>query len=124
MKLKLDENFDPRLAPLLAAEGFDVDTVPAEGLSGASDDAVYAACQTAGRALLTLDLDFSNPFRFPADQTEGIIVIRPPRPLLPAIRATLLSILPQLKTLPVKGLLWIVEPGRIRVHDPDKPLDA
>lgn len=31
MKLKLDENFDIRLVPLLVAEGFDADTVVSEG---------------------------------------------------------------------------------------------
>ena len=49
---------------------------------------------------------------------EGIIVVRPPRPILPAIRATVIGVLPQLKAHPLKGMLWIVEPGRIRVHDP------
>ena len=63
-------------------------------------------------------MDFSNPFRFLPDDTEGIIVVRPPRPILPAIEATLVSILPKLKTQPLKGMLWIVEPGRIRVYDP------
>ena len=38
--------------------------------------------------------------------------------LVPAIRATLLSILPQLNTQPLAGRLWIVEPGRIRLYDP------
>ena len=47
-----------------------------------------------------------------------MIVLRPARPILPAIRATLVSVLPQLKTRPLKGMLWIVEPGRIRVYDP------
>ena len=89
MRMKLDENFDRRIVPLLEADGHDVDTVPAEGLSGSDDDAIYAACQAARRALVTLDLDFSNPFRFPPADTEGIIVVRPPRPVLPAIRATL-----------------------------------
>ena len=124
MKMKLDENFDPRLVPVLQSHGFDVDTILAERLSGSPDEVVYATSQTLGRVLITLDLDFSNPFRFPPGDTEGIIVVRPPRPVLPAIRATLLSILPQLKTLPLKGTLWIVEPGRIRFHDPDEPLDA
>ncbi|MBN2294056.1 MAG: DUF5615 family PIN-like protein [Pirellulales bacterium] len=118
MKLKLDENLDRRLVPLLEAEGHDVDTVPAEGLSGLDDDAIYTACQVAGRALITLDLDFSNPFRFPPGDTEGILVVRPPRPVLPAIHSTLASILPQLNTQPLKGSLWIAEPGRIRIYDP------
>jgi predicted nuclease of predicted toxin-antitoxin system len=124
MKIKLDENFDPRLVPVLQSHGLDVDTILAERLSGSPDEVVYATCQTLGRVLITLDLDFSNPFRFPPGDTEGIVVVRPPRPVLPAIRATLLSVLPQLKTLPLKGTLWIVEPGRIRFHDPDEPLDA
>lgn len=121
MRIKLDENFDPRLVPVLQSHGFDVDTILSERLSGASDEMVYATCQKLGRALITLDLDFSNPFRFPPEDTEGIVVVRPPRPVLSAIRATLLSVMPQLKTLPLKGMLWIVEPGRIRIHDPDEP---
>jgi hypothetical protein len=121
MRLKLDENFDVRLVSVLAADGHDVDTVAAEGLSGRDDDTIYAACRADGRALMTLDLDFSNPFRFPPADTEGIIVVRPPRPGLPAIRATLISIFPRLKATPPKGLLWIVEPGRIRVFDPNEP---
>jgi hypothetical protein len=118
MKIKLDENFDARLVPVLAADGHDVDTVSSEGLAGSDDDTIYATCRAVGRVLITLDLDFSNPFRFPPDDTEGNIVVRPPRPILPAIRATLVSVLPQLKTHPLKGMLWIVEPGRIRVYDP------
>ncbi len=118
MKIKLDENFDVRLVLVLAADGHDVDTVPSEGLAGSDDETVYAACHAHGRVLITLDLDFSNPFRFPPDHMEGIIVVRPPRPILSAIRATLVSVLPQLKTNPLKGMLWIVEPGRIRVYNP------
>ena len=118
MKIKLDENFDARLVPLLSADGHDVDTVRSEGLSGKDDEAIYAASRTNGRVLITLDLDFSNPFHFPPDETEGIIVFRVQRPVLPVIQATLVSVLPQLKTQPLKGMLWIIEPGRIRVYDP------
>ena len=118
MRFKLDENFDPRLAPLVAEGAHETDTVRGEGMSGADDDSVYAACRESGRVLVTLDLDFSNPFRFPPAPTEGIIVVRPPRPVLPLIRATLASTLPELKARQLRGKLWIVEPGRIRVYDP------
>jgi predicted nuclease of predicted toxin-antitoxin system len=124
VRLKLDENLDRRLIPLLEGHAHDVDTVLAEGLSGRDDDAIYAACQNTKRALITLDLDFSNPFRFPPEATEGIIVLRPPRTILPSIQATLVSVLPELATRSPKGNLWIVEPGRIRVHDPDELPDA
>ncbi len=124
MRLKLDENFDVRLVPFLAGGGHDVDTVRAEHLSGSSDETIYETCRRTGRTLVTLDLDFANPFRFPPEGTEGIVVIRPPRPVLPAIRATLESVLDLLVAKSLAGVLWIVEPGRIRVYDPHEEADV
>src|SRR5262245_46914342 len=72
-------------------------------LGGSADEVIYEACQADGRTLITLDLDFANPLRFPPGSTEGIVVVRPPRPLLPAIRATLLSALGELKSRPLTG---------------------
>jgi hypothetical protein len=118
MRFKLDENMDPRLAPLLAEGGHHVDTVLSEGLLGKSDEIIYAACCAEGRTLVTLDLDFSNVLRFPPSQTEGILVIRPPLALLPLIRVTLQGAIKQIKSGRLTGRLWIIEPGRIRVHDP------
>ncbi len=120
MRLKLDENLDVRLVPLLVAEGFEADSVRDEGLSGNSDGNLYDVCKTSGQVLVTLDLDFSNPLRFPPGLTPGIVVIRPPRPLVPLIRTTLWSALVELRTGSVAGKLWIVEPGRIRVYDPQE----
>lgn len=120
MRFKLDENFDPRLVPLIAEGGHDVDTVLDEKLSGQSDEEIYRVCLEGQRTLITLDLDFSNPFRFPPEPTEGIVVVRPPRPVLPLIRATLQTVLPELLSRSLKGKLWIVEPGRIRLYDPDE----
>ncbi len=56
--------------------------------------------------------------RFPPADTEGIVVVRPSHAVLSLIRATLLSLLPHLKVRPIRGMLWIVEPGRVRIHDP------
>jgi hypothetical protein len=120
VKIKLDEDFDARLVPLLAEGGHDVETVPAERLSGSPDETIYDVCRAEGRTRITLDMDFANPFRFPPEPTEGIIVVRPPRPVLPAIRATLLSVLGELRSRPLTGVLWIVEPGRIRAYDPPR----
>ncbi len=70
---------------MLSEDGHDVDTVPAENLSGSSDEVIYEACRTTRRALITLDMDFANPFRFPPEHLEGIVVVRPPRAILPVI---------------------------------------
>lgn len=121
MRFKLDENLAPRLIPLVEQGGHDVDSVRSEGLSGGSDDLIYDACVRAGRVLITLDLDFSNPLRFPPAPTPGIIIVRPPRPVLAHIQATLASALPDLRGRSLCGKLWIVEPGRIRLYDPEEP---
>jgi predicted nuclease of predicted toxin-antitoxin system len=105
--------------PELRKEGFDADTVVAEALSGSPDETIYDTCKAVGRTLVTLDLDFANPFRFPPEDSAGIVVVRPPKAALSSIRATLWSVIAQLKTGAVKGKLWIVEAGRIREHDPD-----
>lgn len=119
MKLKLDENIDLRLVPLLARAGHDVATVKDEGLLGSHDDDIFRAAVAEGRALVTLDLDFSNPLRFPPSGTAGVVVVRPGRPLLPLVEATLTAALPRLGQEQVRGKLWIVEPGRIREYSPD-----
>jgi predicted nuclease of predicted toxin-antitoxin system len=116
VRFKLDENLDVRLAPLLAAGGHDADTVRDQALSGASDRQLYDRCRQERRTFVTLDLDFANPFLFPPEPAAGIIVLRPPKPLLPMIRATLTTALTEILTGNVEGALWIVEPGRIRVH--------
>jgi len=120
LNFKLDENLDPRLAPLIAEGDQDVDTVLEEGLVGSNDDIIFETCQKAARVLITLDLDFSNPLRFDFRSAEGVVVVRPPRPTLPMIRATLVSVLPELRKMPLRGKLHIVEPGRIRVYDPNE----
>ncbi len=124
MKFKLDENVDTRLIPLVQKGGHDVDTIRGEGLAGADDHAIYDACVRDGRILVTLDLDFSNPMRFPPGPTEGIIIVRPVRPVLPQIQATIASTLPELKKRPLEGKLWIIEPGRIRSYDPNEGDEA
>jgi len=124
VRLKLDENLDLRLVPFLAAAGHDVDSVRDEKLSGQPDRVIYETCRENARTLVTLDLDFSNPLRFPPAPSGGIVVLRPPRPVLPMIRATLASVLPDLSARSLQGRLWIVEPGRIRLYDPPRKEEA
>jgi predicted nuclease of predicted toxin-antitoxin system len=81
MRIKLDENLPVRLAGVLVSLGHDADTVSAEGLSGRADSAVWAATQTAGRFLITQDLDFSDMRRFQPGTHGGILVVRRPSSL-------------------------------------------
>jgi predicted nuclease of predicted toxin-antitoxin system len=119
VKFKLDENLDARLVSLLREGDHDADTVLDQRLSGQSDEIIYKTCCKSGHTLITLDLDYSNPLRFPPESSEGIVVLRPPQPVLPILRSLLASALAELKTRSLKGKLWIIEPGRIRIYEPE-----
>jgi predicted nuclease of predicted toxin-antitoxin system len=82
VKFKLDENLDARLASILVDAGHECDSVRAEGLGGKSDVELFATCAAERRVLITLDLDFAEPLRFPSAKTAGTIVLRPHRPTL------------------------------------------
>lgn len=117
MKFKLDENFGTRTQHIFAASGHDVHTVFDEGLQGASDPSLYEICCHEQRCLVTLDLDFSDVVRFPPEACGEIVVIRSPQnPSLMLLENLVRTFLQALSTESLKGRLWIVEPGRIRLH--------
>lgn len=118
MKFKLDENIGSRSARLFPEAGHDVETISQEGLSGARDEIVFATCIREQRGLLTLDLDFADVVRFPPHQTAGIAVLRlPAHASLSLLERSVGNLLSMLDVEPITGRLWIVEPGRIRVHE-------
>ncbi|MBL8693227.1 MAG: DUF5615 family PIN-like protein [Planctomycetes bacterium] len=120
MRLKLDENLDVRLTAYFRDRGHDVETVFSEHLSGSADDRLLAECRSESRTLLTLDLDFANPRRFPPQLSSGIVVFRPNRTSLSAMRTLLESSWPAMEQQNLSGRLWIVESTRIRLFDPQE----
>jgi len=118
VKVKLDENLDIALVNIISAFGHEVDTVVGEHLGGSTDERLFEKVLTEGMMLVTLDLDFASPIRFPPSSTYGIIVLRPKRSTIRLIRAMVEATFRELDGISLKGKLWIVEPGRIRVFDP------
>jgi len=122
LKLKLDENLGKRLAEMFRAAGHDAATVPEQRMSGAADIEIIARCRDEGRAIVTLDLDFGNPLLFRPSQYSGIAVLRSSQPLshrgLEDLCRTLIGGMAQEQ---LAGKLWIVERGRIRVHQEQEP---
>ena len=117
MRFKLDENFGTRTQAVFRTRGYDVHTACDESLGGAADPAVYEACRREGRCLVTLDRDFADVTRFPPRGTCGIVVIRIPKdPALTLLEDLIGQFLRHLEGNPVDGQLWIVEVGRIRIH--------
>jgi predicted nuclease of predicted toxin-antitoxin system len=118
--IKLDENLGERGRQLFTEAGHDVSTVRDQGLTGAVDPMVIDVCGAEGRCLVTLDLDFSNPFLFPPERYAGIAVIRLPRRVSPNdLYAAVTILIAALARDSIAGKLWIVERHRIRVYLPE-----
>ena len=118
MRVKLDENLGRRAANLLRSAGHDVSTVFEEKLSGAADPEVLEAAIAERRVLITLDHDFANVLRFPPKKTYGIVILRTPGDATPqTIDDRVRDFLAGLETSELGRELWVVEPGRIRVHE-------
>ncbi len=116
MHFKLDENLDPRWGSLLVRSGHDVATVYEEKLQGATDAAVAEACRREKRCLVTADLDFAQILDFPPRRYAGIVVLRHPRPTLAGMQRLVRQLASAVSKESPAGRLWIVEPGRIRIH--------
>jgi predicted nuclease of predicted toxin-antitoxin system len=117
VKFKLDENIGRRGLELLAASGHDVMTVRDQGLGGVADKKLFEVCSNEGRALITLDRDFGQVPRFPPESSAGIVILEVGRrTTLQGILDRLADFLAVLGTSSIAGALWIVEPGRVRIH--------
>ena len=118
MKFKLDENLGSQGKALLQADGHDVMTVAEQLMSGAPDERVYEVCRDEGRVIVTLDHDFGQTLRFPPEVTAGIVVLECKGRVTPTmILARLTEFITLLRARPIESELWIVEPGRVRIHE-------
>jgi predicted nuclease of predicted toxin-antitoxin system len=117
MKFKLDENFGERTRHLFEAQGHDVETARGEHLGSAPDRQIYEVCCSEERCLVTLDLDFSNVFKYPPGLGSGIALLRVSRnPSLPLLEELVRQLLQAVDQRSIAGQLWIVEAGRIRAY--------
>ncbi len=117
MKFKLDENLGTRTQDLFRAAGHDVLTVREQGLQGCSDRVIFDVCGAEERCLVTFDLDFADVTRFPPS-SAGIVVIRVPKnPSRLLLERLVKQFLRAAHSSSVEKQLWIVEVGRIRIHE-------
>jgi len=116
VKFKLDENLSPSLLALFAAGGHDAHSVVQQSLGGQPDERVIDGCRGESRALITLDLDFSNILAYPPANFTGIVVLRLADQAHVTVAAAIQRVLDLVPQEPVVGTLWIVEDRRIRIR--------
>jgi predicted nuclease of predicted toxin-antitoxin system len=117
LKFKLDENLGSLGVEVLTGAGHDVATTVEQHLSGVSDLQLYEVCCREQRILITLDHDFGHVLRFPPQAGAGIVVLECRGRLSPAtILARVREFAAVLAERTIDRELWIVESGRVRVH--------
>jgi predicted nuclease of predicted toxin-antitoxin system len=117
VKFKLDENLSPALATHFEASGHEAHSVVAQSLGGQSDERVVEVCLREQRALITLDLDFSNIHAYPPHRYHGIVVLRITNQSHPQVEAAIHRVVSLLPNEKLAGTLWIVEDHRVRVRE-------
>lgn len=117
LRFKLDENLPGRVAVALCSLGHDVETAYSEGLAGARDPILLAACTAEDRVLVTLDLDFSDIRVYPPGSHRGIWVLRPAEQTFAAVLNLALAGIRLSSAERTSGQLWVVDERRVRIRE-------
>ena len=116
-QFKLDENLPSDAADLFMAAEYDVETVLNEELGGQPDHRVIEIAREEGRIFVTLDTDFTDIRQYPPSDFPGIWVVRAHSQGIENILALLRGALAVLESESASKRLWIVEAGRVRIHE-------
>jgi predicted nuclease of predicted toxin-antitoxin system len=118
VKFKLDENLPASSLAILTGGGHDVDTVRAEGLTGAPDEDVVAGAAAAGRILITLDRGMGDIRSYPPGSHAGIVVLR----LADQSAATVSKAVSDLASFAepgsLTGAVTVLQRGLLRIRHP------
>lgn len=117
LRFKLDENIPGRALSTLRAQGHDAETAQTEGLAGAADPMVLAACANEERILVTLDLDFADIRAYPVGSHKGIWVLRPAQQTFASVLALIEAGVRLSVTEKTVGQLWVIDERRVRIRE-------
>lgn len=116
MKFKIDENLPLEIAEILRSYNYDAVTVKEQDLCGSKDRTIIDICVKEKRALITVDMDFSDIRSYPPSENYGIIVFRVHRQDKVYLMNIFKQVIPLLEIEPLQGHLWIIEVNRIRIR--------
>jgi hypothetical protein len=113
--VKLDENMPDSVAAILRTAGHDVMLARDQDFAGSTDDHLLSGVSGEGRALVTLDRDFTNILRHPPADAADIIVFRLHSQTLPLIRRLAGALASRLQQESPVRHLWILDESRLRI---------
>ena len=116
IKFKVDENLPEVAAEIMRKAGYDAETVLTEGLGGSQDSSIAAVCLEEGRALVTLDLDFSDIRTYPPEEYPGFIVLRIHNHSISHISVIMEKVVALLQKERLAGTVWSVDERRVRIY--------
>jgi predicted nuclease of predicted toxin-antitoxin system len=76
MRIILDESVSYGLADALLRDGHQIVAIAEAVTSGNTDEEVFTLACNSKSILITRDYHFTNPLRYPAEKTGGVIYIR------------------------------------------------
>ena len=117
LRFKLDENLPRRVESALRDLEHDVETAFSEGLAGATDPTLLAACTAEDRVLVTLDLDFADIRAYPPGSHRGVWVLRPPSQAFDSVMNTVLAGVRLTTVERTAGQLWVIDEKRVRIRE-------
>ncbi|MCI0589833.1 MAG: DUF5615 family PIN-like protein [Planctomycetes bacterium] len=113
--LWIDESLPRAIAVALREGGFEARDVRDLGMRGRTDREILAEATAAGAVVISGDLDFANPLRFPPESHGGVVVLRFRRgPARGEGARALVGFLKQAGESSVRQAITILEPGRAR----------
>jgi predicted nuclease of predicted toxin-antitoxin system len=116
MRFKVDENLPIEVAEILRSSGYDAMTIHEQFMVGKPDATVADICRDEKRAIVTLDLDFSDIRTYPPSKYSGIIVLRPNSQSKYSVLELIEKTLPLFATEPLEGCLWILQENGLRIR--------
>lgn len=119
MKIKLDENLPERPIAVLESLGHDVDTVRAEHLAGRDDPQIWEAAQSAGRFLVTQDLDLSDIRLYAPGTHAGVLLVRFANPSRDVLVARLSVLFATEAADTWQGCFVVATQHKVRVRRPN-----
>ena len=117
-EVKLDENLPASSAAVLARAGHDVDTVTAEGLTGAPDRDVVVAATAEGRILISLDVGMGDIRAYPPGSHAGIVVLRVPDQSAATVTEAINDLAGLAEPASLTGAIAILQRGLLRIRRP------